>query len=101
MPKFMPQILPDDEIAEGMNSFNSKQREVFNAIHAWPIEYAKYGRHDVEPVHIFLPGSGEKGKSYLMKVIYDTISKILLYLFKDPEKPGVFLLGPNGITAVI
>ena len=100
MPKFMPQILPDDEIAEGMNSFNSKQREVFNVIHAWPIEYAKYDRHDVEPVHILLPGSGEKGKSYLMKVIYNTISKILLYLFKDSEKPEVLLLGPNGITAV-
>ena len=30
---FMSQILPDDEIAEAINSSNSKQREVFNVIH--------------------------------------------------------------------
>ena len=29
---FLPQILPDDEIAEGINSLNSKQREVFNVV---------------------------------------------------------------------
>ena len=29
----MPQILPDDEIVEGINSLNSKQRKVFNAVH--------------------------------------------------------------------
>ena len=30
IPNFMPQILPDDEIAKGINSLNSKQREVIN-----------------------------------------------------------------------
>ena len=33
IPFFMPQILPDNEIAEGINSLNSKEREVFNVVH--------------------------------------------------------------------
>ena len=35
-----------------------------------------------------------------MKVIYNAISKTLLYHCKDPEKPRVLLLGPTGISAV-
>ena len=30
---FMPQVLPDDGIVEGINSLNSKLREVFNVVH--------------------------------------------------------------------
>ena len=33
----MPHILPNDEIAESINSLNSKEREVFNVIHTWAI----------------------------------------------------------------
>ena len=29
----MPKILPDNDITEGINSFNSKQWEVFNVVH--------------------------------------------------------------------
>ena len=32
---FMPQILPDKEIAEGINFLNSKQKEVINVAHTW------------------------------------------------------------------
>ena len=35
-----------------------------------------------------------------MKVIYNTISKTLLYHCKDPEKSTVPLLGTTGILAV-
>ena len=33
LPDFLPQILPIDKIAQGINSLNSRQREVFNAVH--------------------------------------------------------------------
>ena len=33
LPNFMSQILPDNEIAEVINSLNSKQRETFNVVH--------------------------------------------------------------------
>ena len=51
-------------------------------------------------MHILFSGSGGTGKSHLVKVIYNAISKTLLYHCKDPEKPRVLLLGPTGISAV-
>ena len=54
----MPKILPDDEIAKGVNSLNSKQREVFNVIHTWVKDYVKYDGYNVKPVLTFLLGSG-------------------------------------------
>ena len=35
-----------------------------------------------------------------MKVIYNAISKTLLYHCKDPEKPRILLLGPTEISVV-
>ena len=51
-------------------------------------------------MHIFLSRSGGSGKSHLVKVIYNAISKTLLYHSKDTEKPRVLMLGPTGISAV-
>ena len=93
----MPQISPDGEIAKGVNSLNSKQREVFNVVHNRAKDYAKCNGHNVEPVYIFLSGTG---KSHLVKVIYNALSKTLLYHCKDPDKPRVLFLGPTGISAV-
>ena len=59
----------------------------------------KHNRHNVEPIYIFLSGSGGTGKSHLVRVIYSTISKTLLYHCKSPEKPKVLWLGPTGISA--
>ena len=63
-------------------------------------DYVKYNGHNVEPVDIFLSGSGGTGKSHLVKVIYNVISKTLLYHSIDPEKLRVLILGPTGISAV-
>ena len=93
---FMPQVLLDDEIEKGINSLNSKQREVCNVVHTWTKSFAKCDGHDVEPMHIFLSDSGGTDKSNLVRVI----SKTLLYNCKDSEKPRVLLLGPTGISAV-
>ena len=57
LPNFMLQILPDNEIVEGINSLNSKQREIFNMVHTWAKEYIKYDRHNVELIHMLLSGS--------------------------------------------
>ena len=54
----MQQILPDEEIATGINSLNSKQRGAFNVVHSWTQNYVKY----VELAHIFLSGHGGTGK---------------------------------------
>ena len=96
----MPQILPDDQITKGINYLTSKQREVFNVLYPLGEDYAKYHRHHVEPVHLFISGRGGKSKSHFVKVIYNTISKTLFHHCKEPEKPNVLLLGPAGIPGV-
>ena len=45
-------------------------------------------------------GSEGTGKSHLVKVIYNAISRTLLYYCKDTEKPRVLLVGPTGLSAV-
>ena len=97
----MPNILPDNDIPEGINSLNSKQREVFNVVHPWAKNYVTYNGHNVRTsVHISLRQRKISGKSHLVKVIYNAISKTLLYHSKDTEKPRVLMLGPTGISAV-
>ena len=56
-------------------------------VHKWAKDYVKSNGHNVEPIYIFFSGSGDTGKSHLVKVIYNAISKTLLYHCKDPEKP--------------
>ena len=56
--------------------------------------------NNVEPVHIFLSGSRSSDRSHSVKIIYNDISKTLLYHCKHPEKPRFLLLGPSGISEV-
>ena len=101
---FMPQILTDDEIAANIKSLNKKQGDVFNIAYKWARDYVKgmsqKRMHTLEPIHIFLSGSGGTGKSHLTKTIYQALSKEFLYHDGDPDKPRVLLLGPTGISAV-
>ena len=69
-------------------------------VHTWAKDYVNYDGHNAEPSHIFLSGSGGTDKSHLAKVIYNAISKTLLYHCKYPEKPRVLLLGTTQISTV-
>ena len=64
IPKFMSQILADDEIAEGTSSLNSKQ----SVGHTWYKDYVKHIGHNAKPIHIFLRASGDRSKSHLVKI---------------------------------
>ena len=66
-------------------------------VHTWDKDYVKYAGHDIEPVHIILLRSEAIDKFHLVKIIYNAISKTLLYHCKDPEKRA-FLPGPTGIS---
>ena len=78
-------ILTDDEIAEGTKSLNSKQRELFNVVHAWVKDYLKNDGPNVEPVHKFIFGNGATVYIHLVKVIHkcfiyaNMISNLLTY----------------------
>ena len=69
----MSQVLPYDEVEECTYSLNSKQREAFKVVHTWEKDFVKNDRQNVKPIPIFLSGSGETGKPYLVKVIYNVI----------------------------
>ena len=100
----MPKIPPDNESEWSIRSLNEKQRMVFNAVHKWSRNLIKSlstkRSFPVDPIRIFLSGSGGTGKSHLIKTIYQVVSKELLYHAKDPEKLRVLLLDPTGISAV-
>lgn len=96
---FVPQMLPD-ETAEGINSLHSKQSKIFNMVYTWVKDSGKYDGHNVEPMYMFLPCSNGTGKSYLVKVIYNVISKSLLCCFESPEKLRFLLLSFTEISAV-
>ena len=53
-----------------------KAKKVFNVVHTWAEDYVNCKENDVGPIHKFLSGSGATGKSHLVKVIYNAISKI-------------------------
>lgn len=82
----MPKILPNDEIADRIGHLKLKQREVFNLVHTWATDYVKYDGHNVKLIYVFLSARGATGKSHLIKVIYNTVSKTWLDNSKDIEK---------------
>ena len=84
--KFLPKILPVNKTTEGENSLNSKQKEVLGVVHTWLKGYVKNDKHNFKPGCIFLSGSGGTGKFYLVKIIYNVMSKTLLYHCNDPKK---------------
>ena len=75
IPNLISKILSNCKISESIKSLNPKQREVFNMVYMWAKDNIKYDGNIVESVHIFLLDSGRKGKSYLVKVIQNVISK--------------------------
>ena len=99
-----PPVLTDNQINEKICSLNEGQRKVFNVILTWAVEFAKNRNCNmpakIEPLHIFLTGKGGTGKSHLVKVVFHTVSKVLLRKGSDPEKKRVLLLAPTGVAAV-
>lgn len=58
------------------------------------------GNAKFDPIHLFISGVAGTGKSYLVKILYQAVSKEFLYQEKDPEKTHVLLLGPIEISVV-
>ena len=55
---------------------------------------------NIKSFHTFLTEGDGVGKSYLIKTIYMSISKVLMYKGGHPEKPRIFLLAPTGVAAI-
>ena len=78
------QFINDESLFEMIRSLNCEQRHVFNILYSWSRTKVKYRnslyRNDVKPIHLFVSGGAGVGKSYLIKIIYEAISKNLSFL---------------------
>ena len=54
----------------------------------------------LEPLHIFLTGNAGCGKSFLMNMLYQSLTKILSYGNVSLDKPKVLLMASTGAAAV-
>ena len=54
----------------------------------------------LEPLHIFLTSSAGCGKSFLMKILYQSLTKILSYGNVSLDKPNTLLMAPTGVAAM-
>ena len=94
----------DSAISENICSLNAKQQQLFEVIHKWSRDYMKNLSSktikNIKPFYIFLTGGAGVGKSHLIKTIYMSISKVLMYKGGHPEKPSILLLAPTGVAAI-
>ena len=54
----------------------------------------------LEPLHIFLTSNAGCGKSFLMKMLYQSLTKILSYGNVSLDKPNTLLMAPTGVAAM-
>ena len=87
-------VFQDSIISENICTLNPKQRQVFEIIHKWSRDYGKNlsskVMKKVKPFHIFLRGGGGVVKSHLIKTIYMSINKVLMYKGGIERSQGFF-----------
>lgn len=85
-------------------SLNSQQRQVFDIIYSWAKLTIKYRncllKRKIEPVRLFVSGGAGVGKSYLMKTIYEALTKLFNFHCSSPEKLKVLKIAPTGVAAI-
>ena len=101
-----PSLTPDSEFNSNVRKLNQKQRQLFDVVHSWAKNVLKsqsLNPHTFEktkPLHVFLTGNAGCGKSFLMKVIYQSLTKTLSYGVAVIEKPKVLLMALTGVAAI-
>ena len=63
----------DTEVNSRIRSLNIKQRDINEVINKWAMDYIKnrscIWHNDTSPLHLFITGSRECGKSHLIKTV--------------------------------
>ena len=88
IPNFMPRIPVDNKILERMTFLNSKQ-SVVDVVYNWAKIYAEQKGFNVKPVDILISGSRITGKSHLVRIICNAISKRWSFNYKYQESAKI------------
>lgn len=85
-------------------SLNSQQRQVFDITYSWAKLKIKYKncllKREIEPVRLFVSGGAGVGKSYLMKTIYEALTKLFNFHSGTPEKLKVLKMALTGVATI-
>ena len=84
----MPRIPVDNKILERRTFLNSKQ-SVVDVVYNWAKIYAEQKGFNVKPVDILISGSRITGKSHLVRIIYNAISKRWPFNYKYQESAKI------------
>ena len=99
-----PILIPDDELNCKIRSLNYEQHKLFDIVQGWAKRYAKSKSFSLltvpEQLHILLTSDAGCGKSFLMKVMYQSLTKIFSYRNISLDKPKVLLMVPTGVAAI-
>ena len=87
-------VAPDDNVInKNIRSLNMQQREIFNFVHKWSRDFIKsLGckiHQNVKPFYIFITGGAGVGKSHLIKTIYMSLNKVLIYKSGELKKTRI------------
>ena len=70
---------------------NTKQRYIFDYMNKWARDDVKNQSckvfKQVKPIHLLITGGAGVGKSHLMRTIYLSVTKTLMYRGGNPDKP--------------
>ena len=87
-----------------IGSLNQKQREVFDVVHDWTKRSANnlssISTCVTEPLQIFVTDNAGCGKSFLTKVLFQSLTKTFSYRNAELDKPNVLLPTPTGLESV-
>ena len=100
----VPDLMPDSELNTKIRSPNENRQQLFNILQSWAKQQVKNKSLSylsiIESLHIFLTGDADCGKSFLMKVIYQALTKTLSYGNSSVHKPKVLLMASTGVAAI-
>ena len=81
----MPLVVTDEELHEHIHLLSKKQQKVFDTVYSWLISYMKnLMPQDItttQPLHLFIIDGPDSSKLFLIKILYQSLTKALLFLF--------------------
>ena len=99
-----PILMSDNELDSKIQLLNQNQRTLSNKVQSWAEKYVRNkSRADPlehELLHIFLTCNAGCGKSFLMRVIYQSLAKTLSYGSTLVKKPKALLMAPTGVAGI-